>query len=280
MQDYNQSLRKDKRRKKVKIFLIVLSIIIILSLSTLIYTIFYTNVFRFNKIILSGSSEITLETLFPEEQKPYLFDNVTIDNLKIAKFTVNKNYFKKILNITIKERKPFGVWCGGETVSEKVIGEPQAPDAANVSSSSSTASTSNEMILSTIVNSNSKCYWFDNTGLIYDRAPATTGTLVKSLNELGGRNLELGDNILPKEILDKMFKIFDILDRAEINVINYELPDLKLEEFSAILPNKTVIYFSLRNDIATIFEALQSIKPKLYELKYVDLRSSNKIFYK
>ncbi len=275
MRDYNQSLQKNNRRRKTKIFISVVLVFTTLVTSGSVYLIYFTNIFRFNEIVLSGGSQLTIADLFPKLNKPYLFEDIYIKNILVSDFTVKKDIFNKKLNIVIDERKPYGIWCNEDNLLNKKIDKL----VLSSSSSSEVASTS-ALEVSVISELDTECFWFDSTGIIFEKAPATFGVLIKSLHDSGGRKLVVGDTVLPKAMNDVMFKIFDILDRTDVDIISFDLPNLKLQELRAILSKKTVIYFSLRIDPDSIFDVLQSLKPKLNELEYVDLRSENKVFYK
>ncbi|MDP1688767.1 MAG: hypothetical protein Q8L47_01390 [bacterium] len=279
MQDYNQSLQKKKRRRKAKIILTIFTVLLVGGGGGLLYTIYFTNVFRFSSIVLNGASVITKEDLFPGSIMPYLFGKVEVTNLLVAKIVVHKNILQKTLVLDVEERKPFGIWCGVYDSATPVI---VSTSASSQESSSSTLSTGTFTKISTDLDTKDQtanCFWFDVDGLLFAKAPASSGILVKSIYETNGRALEAGSYLLPKTLLNRIFSIFDVLDKSEVRIVKYILPDLKYQEIHAVTSNGAILYFSLRLDPNFIKDPLLSLKPKLNEIKYVDFRSENKVFY-
>lgn len=274
LQDYNQSLQSERRRRKLRLFLAVF-IILAVGGGGIIYTVFFTNALRFDNIVLNGATAVTKEELFPGNKSPYFFAQVNITDPLVAKFTVHKNILQKILTIDIEERKPFGIWCSGSNTSFLISGaSTTVKDVSNTQ-----INTTSTPVYFPPDASTERCFWFDHDGLLFASAPATSGILVKSLDETNGRKLLAGDYILPEESRSRLFSIFNELDTAGIDIMKFILPDLKYQEIQAVRPSGTVFYFSLRFDPASTLEALQSLKPKLDGLKYVDFRSVNKVFY-
>lgn len=244
--DYNQSLQTERRRKARFLF-VSISALLVAGTGAIIYTVFFTNLFRFDGIIVRGTSIISKEELFSGKPLPYLFGSVNVSSPLVASVKINKNIFHKILTLDIEERKPFGVWCNSHDASSTL------PE---------------------------HCLWFDHDGFLFAPAPATLGILVKSIYEVNGRELTPGAYVLPVNALKYMFSIFGVLDSAQVGVTKSILPDLKSQELHAVTPEGTLIYFSLRLDPAFTLEALKSLKSKLGEIQYIDFRSENRVFYK
>lgn len=244
--DYNQSLQTERRRRGTRILLIGILVLVVLA-GGLMYTAFFTNLLRFDEIIVRGTSLLTKEGLFGERPPPFLFQSVRIYDPLVANFSTHKDIFQKTLVIDIEERMPYGVLCSGHNVSST---------AAN------------------------NCLWFDADGILFARAPATLGMLVPGIYDAGERELLPGEYVLPRAQLRKMFEIFEILHETEVRATKFILLDLQVQEIHAVTREGTIIYFSLRLDPAFTLEALQSLKSQFGELEYIDFRSENRVFYK
>lgn len=242
--DYNQSLQSDRRQRRLYFLLVGLMTFIAFG-GGVLYTIFFTDMFNFNEIIITGDTILTREELFA--RPPYLFSRIDISHPLVASFLVTKNFFNKKLILNIKDREPYGIWCSESQVQP--------------------ISTEN-------------CFWFDEGGFLFSSAPATLGALVKGIYEENGRDLALGSYVLPDQSLKRMFSIFKVLKAAEVYAIKFTLPDLGSQEIQAETLEGTRLYFSLRVDPAFTLEALQSLRLKLGELSYIDFRSENRVFYK
>ena len=123
------------------------------------------------------------------------------------------------------------------------------------------------------------CFWFDKAGLLFAEAPAGEGGLVKSVYDTSGRTLQRGAYVLPQSELKNLFAIFEVVDVAGVGVIKFSLPSLDKQEFHAVTAQGAELYFSLRYDPLFALEALQSLKPQLGTLEYIDFRSENRVFY-
>lgn len=279
MQDYNQSLRKERRRK-TRLFIVIILILLVLGSGSILYTVYFTDVFRFNKIVLNGAVILSKDELFPETKLPFLFADIKIANLLVAKTTVHKNILEKILTVDIEERKPYGVWCNDYNTLPVNKINIASITLADVTSTLSQNGSFTNAIDDFAGTQSADCLWFDHDGLLFARSPATAGVLVKSIYESEGRNLTVGNKVLPEGELKTMFSIFEVLDAEGVGVVKYILPDLKFQEIHALITGGTTLYFSLRIDPSFVPEALQSLKPKLSGLKYADFRSENKVFYK
>lgn len=279
MQDYNQSLQKKKRKHRLRVYLSILVVLLVGIGGGLIYTIYFTNVFRFNNIVLSGATAITKEDLFPGPTMPYLFGKVEASSLLVAKMVVHKNIFQKIITIDVEERKPFGIWCGDHNSTFLVPSNISTSTEESSSPTISIGTSTNVSLAAGTTDQTANCFWFDVDGLLFAKAPASSGILVKSIYETNGRNLAAGSYLLPNLLLNRALSIFDILDKSGVRIVKYILPDLKYQELHAITADGAILYFSLRLDPKFIKDPLLSLKPKLNEIRYADFRSENKVFY-
>lgn len=186
----------------------------------------------------------------------------------ISKVIIKKDYFKRTLEIDYEKRDRYGVWClmsnsGG----------------AMADASSTVDTTSSSIVLAT---DNERCFWFDESGIIFSSAPHIEGNLVYRVDDYTNRSLVFGDVVLGSRLLPNLFKIFNFLDQFNFNERSLRLDDLALQEIKTnqITSSTPGIYFSLRFDPAFALEPLQSIKSTLNGIQYIDLRVENRIYYK
>lgn len=161
---------------------------------------------------------------------------------EISQASIQKDFWGHTLIISPVSRQPFGIWC--------------------------------------VHNPETSCFWFDNTGVAFQKALQSQGNVIVSVDEISSSTLSLGETVLPSQFLGNFFSVIQVLNEAQINPTKISV-NLNLEEADIEVAGLQ-IYFSLRfsaqNDLAGL-EQLQS-SPGLNNLQYIDFRSENKVFYK
>lgn len=183
---------------------------------------------------------------------------------QLATATVSKDFFSHTVTITVTERAPFGIWC--------FSAPPSGGNAAAGTASSTSAS----------FNANAPCYWFDNTGTIFEQADETQGDLVYTVYDRAQRPLGLEQKVLPDEFLSNFISIMNVLKGSGLAVQAIELNDLSLEEVDVLTANGPTIYFSLQFPADEYLPVIQKLmlQPNFNKLQYIDCRTENRVFYK
>ncbi len=186
---------------------------------------------------------------------------------EIAELTIKKDYLNRQIEISVKEREKFGLWCQKEQLT--INNQQLTTDDKQQSNVNSQLSMVNN------------CWWFDKSGAIFSEAPIMEGELVRKVSDSSNRSLKLGDKILEEDMLKNLIKIFEVLEKSDLRVKNLVLGDLSLQEITAESPSIPKIYFSLRFDPAFALPAIQSLKESdLGKLEYIDFRVENRAYYK
>ena len=177
---------------------------------------------------------------------------------QLASETISKNYFSHTVTINVTERQPFGVWCFS------------AVPGANIASSS------------IATDSNMPCYWFDDTGTIFERAGETQGNIVFTVYDRAQSPRGLDQAVLPDEFLPNFISIMNVLHGSGLAVRDIELNDLSLQEVDVLTANGPTIYFSLQFPADEYLPVIQKLmaQSNFDGLQYVDCRTENRLFYK
>jgi len=251
--------RKRMRYAYLTVLLIAYSAILIFCLLS-----FRTGLFRAKSVEVTGNREVSSENVmtileaqvFGGSSVKYAlgFRNYLIwpDNLKdpgkflpqIKSISIKKHYWGKKIEARVVERSPCGTWCMGA----------EAPD----------------------------CFWFDEDGYIFKRGIPSEGNIIKSVNDLSGRKLGLGNTVLHNNFFLNLKSAFEVLEKSGIGVRTIELKDLSLEEVIAKTSEGPLVYFSLRFSSANSLDLLKTLKEgkSFSKLQYVDLRIQNRAYYK
>jgi len=250
--------------KKSKSFLIIFLVLIVLG--GLSYLIIFSPVFKIKEIKISGAEQFNeIELIsqlkdFAKSQSGFSKflgpDNILSWINDLGDFNKNYPVFEKIIikkfllrrtiEINVKEREKFGIWCPSPLEHEG-------------------------------------CWWFDRTGFIFSEAPFSEGLLVKKMNDYSKRALRAGDLVLPDNLFQNFLKIYAVLDKIELKTNNLSLENIDWQEmFLEPSDSSPKIYFSLKFDPGFFISGLDSLKqdPGFNKLLYIDLRTENRIYYK
>ncbi|MBN2197690.1 hypothetical protein JW698_00610 [Candidatus Wolfebacteria bacterium] len=178
---------------------------------------------------------------------------------QITELIIEKNYFKREIKLIIQERQKTGIWCFKTQI--------KIDETTNVSMQIN----ANEFLTS--------CWWFDKKGIIFEQAPLIEGSLINKINDFSGRNIQVGESVLEKELFLNLLKIFEMLEKINLNIKSFRMERIELQEI--ITESSPEIYFSLRIDplfALPVFESIKNIGLK--KIEYIDLRMENRVYYK
>jgi hypothetical protein len=270
MQIDNYGYDRRKKRKKQRLYLLTGAVILVFYL--LLYGIFWfilrSPIFRVDKVVVQGNTVVPSADVLTLLQSSALrdhslwnsvlgFKNMMIwpDTLsanelmlipQLAGVTLDKDYFAHTITANVSERQPFGIWCFENT-----------PGGA-------------------------RCYWFDDTGTIFQKSFDTEGGAVYVVHDASQKTRGLNETVLPDEFLPNFISIVNVLRGSGLGIQNISLADLSLEEVHVITTNGPMLYFSLRfpadNDLPVIKGIMQ--QPGFAKIQYIDARTENRVYYK
>ncbi|MEK9154931.1 MAG: hypothetical protein AAB596_02585 [Patescibacteria group bacterium] len=277
----------NKKRLNFKLKIYGFLSLFILIIAAVNYAVIYSSLFQIKQIYIkqNGSEPINEKKLI-EDFKFFLanqskisaflganniliWKNNTDQFLKnypdITKLAIQKDYPNRTVNINVKGREKFGIWC---LISSNL-------SQANASTTNTIAAIDNQAQIP------EKCWWFDNSGVLFERAPSTQGEIIYKISDLSERPLDNYSQALDKNSFDNLIKIIKILESSGIKTKNLLLENFDLKEIStnsSIIPK---IYFSLRINPESTSSVIESIKKiGLEKIEYIDLRVENRTYYK
>jgi len=210
-----------------------------------------------------------------------------------------KRYVAHEVTLSVTERQPFGIWCLHGTrinADNKQMNADGMPSADGVQATD-TISTGADAVpyTETAVEESARCFWFDEDGVIFERAPDAEGSVIRIVHDYSQEHLGPGSTILPARFVPNLFSIFRVLAASGVGVAEVRLDDLDLEEIRVAtydgLPAGQVgptLYFSLRfpaDNALAVMRSLtggssSSIAAGLHKLEYIDFRVENRAYYK
>ncbi|MEK7085234.1 MAG: FtsQ-type POTRA domain-containing protein [Patescibacteria group bacterium] len=242
-------------------------------------SLFYVKSLRLREVRFTGAETLSREELameikkivstryfylLPKDHILFLPKKEIADSLsnkyRIKEFSLSRK-FPNILEIEIKERKPWAVWCHRE--GEKDSDELKSP----------AAETSGEL---------TNCGVADRSGFVFAASPALSGSAV--LKIIDARNTEMiGRYFAPSP---DVAKIAFIIEKAEERLG---------EQITSVAPESGGVYHLFMEEgwyliidggikeeksFENLLLALGKIGDRRGELQYIDLRFANKVFYK
>lgn len=274
-----RSLETGKFRKIVLIFTWVLFLILALS-----YVLFFSPIFEIKEIKISGDYTIedeeiynTLNDILDKKiliffdhnnifliQKNSLFKTLNKNFPQILSIKMNKNIINKTLVLNIMERREVGIYCEGKFAPL----EPQENE--------STA----------LEYSQGECYYIDVNGVIFEKAPQTSGTLILVIKDLSLIDAKIGESIIGPELLTELINLRIYLsDQLSLKVVDFVIDSNILKE---IRINTNEGWYLLLDPSRSLLEQAEDLRLALDEkikdersnLKYIDLRIENRVYYK
>jgi hypothetical protein len=278
---YQDQLIKRKKRRKVKVFAALIFFVLAAMIGGTVYLLHspYSRIEKISVVIDSQSSLLEADTL--KAYKLSLNENSSFFSEKffgkdsiflsffnggeISKFIENTipqiagvhiktDIFSRTVIIEGVARSKFGLWCFE----------------SNQSASSTEASPT----------AGSECFWFDRVGTAFLEGPSTEGQLIYKVIDAYSNPVKLGQKLLDQNSIDNITAMFDFLENSGLEYKTLYLSEPKIEEVHTDLSVTPVIYFSLRNNPTYALKAFLESKPKLIKSGYIDLRVSNRIYYK
>ncbi len=133
------------------------------------------------------------------------------------------------------------------------------------------------------------CFWLNKDGVAFGKTGKTGGNLVLSFEDKTSRNLNIGQVLLkPESLAELLFLRKRISEDTGIFLKSGETIDLNLNDFDFKTADGWTLKFTLTENayrtIETLKKTLEEVKKTapsgVAGLDYVDLRISNKVFYK
>ena len=289
--------KKKSRRLKTKrkiIFYSTISLLIVLLFSFCLF-IAHTKSLAIKDIQIEGIKTINKEEILQKVRESingkyyYLFPkrNTIIYPKKIIEGKISLNFpqikeFKikrdglNALNISLTERVPDGIWC---------VNEKSYP--SNTATTTSPASLKNKNLPS------GACYFLDDTGFIYERAPNFTGSVYfRYYGQLATTTPHLKTNktypYARVYIPEEKYKITRAFAKT-IKELDFEVEaiyKINEEDLSLVLKSGGNIYISQKQNLQEAFLNLETVvfseefKSKTHRpLNYIDLRFGKKVYF-
>lgn len=158
----------------------------------------------------------------------------------LHKANIEKNILTQSIDILVEEREKAGVWC---------------------------------------FQNETNCVWFDKHGVAFLDDFQIEGNLLYQVVDTTERVIQLGEEVVPRHTLEKIFTIYTFLEKTSWNTKKLLLKDRNLDEIETPrIQDTPAIYFSIANNPLYAVQTVENIKHKASE--YIDLRVEGRVYYK
>ena len=245
---YHYRHRK-KRKINKRVIILIISLFV---LAGLVYLVFCSSVFNVRAIKISGNKELSAE----EIEK-----NLNCQNLLLASSSnIKKELLGKIPKISDLDVKK------NIFKRELIINLIEREEVA-------------------IVCKESKCFYIDKSGKVFEDAPQTSGSLIIAINDVSGRNIKLGDKIFDEVFINSVLEIKeDLFNKMDLRILNFDSMNFPVQDVKAITSERWYAFFNFKNNIKSQISALKAaLSEKIKDrtsLQYIDLRIENRVYYK
>ncbi|MBU6141632.1 hypothetical protein KGO95_00750 [Patescibacteria group bacterium] len=244
------------RRFRIKIYGSI-GVLILLGILAA-YTVLDSPVFRVHSFVITGatyhSDQEVLRIIEPLEIHGWLWnllgphnllswgnDHPDISKSAFAAATVDRSWLHQSITIAVQERDRLAIWC----------------------------------------DSYQSCNWIDSTGMAFEDAPQTEGSLILTVNDLDQVHILPGEFVIGQRFLGNLILILKELPSLHLPIRSLSY-DGHLEELHAETYSGTKLLFSIRFDPTANISSLQTLEgtKDVAKLSTVDLRVENRLYYK
>ncbi|HOZ16396.1 MAG TPA: FtsQ-type POTRA domain-containing protein [Candidatus Portnoybacteria bacterium] len=246
---YHHKINKIKKKSRKRVIIWIISLFV---LAMIIYVLFFSPIFKIKEIIIFGNRKVSAE----EIKNNLVCENIILTN--------NKNIRNQLLkkNLAILELK-----IRKNLFKRKL--EINIEEREEIG----------------IVCSVDRCFYFDKEGIVFQKAPITSGSLITIVQDYSNRNYELGNKIADKSFIDIILEITkDLFSEIGLKILSFNISSYPIKELKAITSEGWYVLFNLERNINNQLLLLKvGLKEKIKNrtnLHYVDLRIENRIYYK
>ncbi len=264
---YSRNYKLQKRKSSdfnFRKYKIIFGWVLFLSI-ILAYILFFSPIFEIKQISVSGNKSIT-----EEEIKDFLNNFL---NQKLLAFFNKNNLFlitsEKFENILID---------GFPKISFVKIEKDLAKKTINLEIT--------ERNSVGIFCRQEKCYYIDQNGIVFEKAPTTKGTLILVIKDRSNVPIDFGQKVISKQALSDLVKTrSDLLKQFSIGILNFEIKSSVLKELRAYTSQGWYIVFDWSRNLGEQLEDLKlvlekKIKENSQNLEYIDLRIKRRAYYR
>ncbi len=263
-QTYQSKFLAHKKRKIVFKFILCFVVTVGIIVGVL-YLFFFSKLFNIREIAINNSSFVSNKEIreavdsylgerklfIPRFSNIFFVDRDKIQALIADKFTQAENVvvdkkYFHTLEINLSKREALGIWCF----------------------------------------KNKNCFYFDRTGMAFDTAANSDGSLFLSVDD-ESKNLEkLGEKVTEESLLNFILNVQKEMGKLKIGVVKIIIPNNELFRINIKTSENWELYLNTQDNLQIQINSLSTFlsqkvsSEKRNQLQYIDVRIPNRVYYK
>jgi len=262
MHDYIQGKHEERRRRKMRRFhTAIFGGIGIVCIAGIMWFL-HTDIYIMRETRIEGIDSVLQQSINSDTQQ----------------YIQNRSWFSNLL-LNTKSILGFNTNSLAQAISQKY------PILADVSVSKNyftrviTVSARERTKVALWCNANITCWWFDEQGIVFLEGPSTQGQLINKIISKSSEQITLGKEIPifgGGSLIKSIFSFLEAIGSSGKSLIwNKDLDEIQTEPQN----NFPILYFSTRQDPSYALDEIKKLS-NLKKLSYIDLRITNRIYYK
>ena len=185
------------------------------------------------------------------------------------------------LSVSLANRQAAAIWCQGQ---KKVLVASSSPSVAVPLLENGSTTLSQETIFWQLPEV-TQCFFVDKDGFIFNSAPEISGTILPTFYDQTERALGLGETACASSTIEFVSLAQETMKDDDVNFQGFLINNINNPDIIALTSEGWQIYFNLDRPAGAPLKVLETLlrgelSEKRISLKYIDLRTANRVYYK
>jgi len=215
-------------------------------------------------IISTQAIKEKIEKVFPE-----------VENVLVRKSILNG------LGISLAGRQAAAIWCQGQKQPEIASSSPSVISSLTENSST----TLSEEVALWQLPEVKKCFFIDKNSFIFREVSEISGTILPTFYDQTEREISLGTTACASSTIEFTALIQGVMKESGVIFQGFLINNVNNPDLIALTSEGWQIYFDLNRSAQAPMKVLETLlrgdlSEKRTSLKYIDLRTANRVYYK
>jgi len=273
----------------------------IVLIASLVYLSFWSPFFKIKKINVTGDNfndQVKVEATVKDILNQKIWHFVPGDSFFIASEQAIKDTIKKTfpemenvsvhrnimrgLEISLTGRQSAAIWCQAQKIAPVAS---TSPAVASLLVTENIGTTSPEEIASWQLPEVKKCFFVDKDSFVFSEAPEISGTILPTFYDQTEREINLGSIASASSTIEFADFIQKTMKESGVGFQGFLISNINNPDIIALTSEGWQIYFDLNRSAQAPLKVLDTLlkgdlAEKRASLKYIDLRTANRVYYK
>jgi len=184
------------------------------------------------------------------------------------------------LKVSLAGRQPVAIWCQGQKQTEIASTSPVVVSSLTENSSTTPPK---EIVLWQLPEVK-KCFFVDKDSFVFSEAPEISGTILPTFYDQTERKINLGSTVCASSTIEFADLIQKTMKENGVSFQGFLINNINNPDIIALTSEGWQIYFDLSRSAQAPLKVLDTLlkgdlSEKRTSLKYIDLRTTNRVYY-